>query len=383
MKRFSIYLPLIALAGLALTSCTNVTPLDFDDIAQNELLTKRDQPKWDEEKAMHEKNRADSAALAEKNKENRAKYLADLREYKKSDHLLMFGWFSNWNPDSPDKEFSLDVLPDSVDWVSNWGSSWNLNDRKKAELSRAHERGIRMTIGWIIENVGAGITAPEGGWTQYKTADGKVDVNKAIDVYVTSLCDSIQKYNYDGMDVDYEPQFLSPFKNGNHCGDWNAQDLVDHIALISCSRTGNKERENYFFRRMREELDKRSEEMGKPLMFNINGSLEWMDVKIVDSFDYFIAQSYNNTASSWLNSLSRYQSAGVDPAKQLLVTESFQNKEDNALKFDRYARAVMNGGSPKAAGIGAFHINEDWRYGPEYGNVRRVIQSMNPSLQPE
>ena len=127
MKRFYIFLPLIALAGLVTTSCTKVMPLDFDDIPQNELLTKRDQPKWDEEKKALEKNRADSAAIAEKNKENRAKYLADLLEYKKSDHLLMFGWFNNWNPNSPDKEFSLDALPDSVDWVSNWGSSWNLD----------------------------------------------------------------------------------------------------------------------------------------------------------------------------------------------------------------------------------------------------------------
>lgn len=368
---------------LSIGACTSVQPIDVDDIPQEELRTKRDQLKWDEEKKVLEKNRADSAAIAEKNKENRAKYLADLLEYKKSDHLLMFGWFNAWNPTSPDNEFSLDALPDSVDWVSNWGSAWNLNDAKKAQLARAHERGIRMTVGWIIENVGSGIAAPEGGWTQYKTADGKVDVNKAIDVYVTALCDSIQKYNYDGMDVDYEPQFRSPWKDGNHCGDWNSKDLVDHIALISCDMYGNKDRENYFFTRMREELDKRSKEMGKPLMFNINGSLEWMDIKIVNSFDYFIAQSYNNTASSWLNSLRRYKSAGIDPAKQLLVTETFQNNEGNAKKFDRYAGAIMKNGSPVAVGIGAFHINEDWRYGPEYANVRRVIQLMNPSLQPE
>lgn len=382
MKLLKIFLPL-AVGCLSIASCTNVAPLDFDDKAQEELLTKRDQLKWAEEKKEHEKNQADSAAIAEKNKENRAKYLADLLEYKKSDHHLMFGWFNNWNPSSPDKEFSLDMLPDSVDWVSNWGSAWNLNDAKKAQLARAHERGIRMTIGWIIENVGSGIVAPEGGWTQYKTADGKVDVNKAIDVYVMALCDSIQKYDYDGMDVDYEPQFASPFKPGNHCGDWNANDLVDHIALISCQQYGNKDRENYFFTRMREELDKRSKEMGKPLMFNINGSLTWIDNKVVKSFDYFIAQSYGNTPRNWIDALNRYRREGVDPVKQLLVTETFQNNESNAKNFDRYARYIKNNGSPIAAGIGAFHINEDWRYGPEYANVRRVIQLMNPTLQPE
>lgn len=366
---------------LSFGSCTSVHPIDVDDIPQELLRTKRDQLKWDEEKKEHEKNQADSAAIAGKNKENRAKYLADLRAYKESDHLLMFGWFNAWNPTSPDKEFSLDALPDSVDWVSNWGSSWNLNDAKKAQLARTHERGIRMTIGWIIENVGQGITAPEGGWTQYKTADGKVDVNKAIDVYVMALCDSIQKYDYDGMDVDYEPQFSSPFKPGNHCGDWNANDLVDHIALISCQQYGNKDRENYFFTRMREELDKRSKEMGKPLMFNINGSLEWIDIKVVKSFDYFVAQSYNGTHSGWARSLDKYRSVGIDPSKQLIVTETFENNDGNADSFARdYGTFALKN---EVAGIGAYHINEDWRWGPKYQNVRNAIEVMNPRLVPE
>lgn len=370
-----------ALLLLGGTACTRITPLDVDDIPQQELLTKRDRLKWEEEKKTHEQNLADSARIAEENKANRAKYLEDLLAYKASDHPLMFGWFNAWNPSSPEKEFSLSALPDSVDWVSNWGSSWGLDDAKKADLAEAQSRGIRMTIGWIIENVGNGITAPEGGWLQYKDAEGKVDVHKAIDVYVEALCDSIRKYNYDGMDVDYEPQFMSPFKPGNHCGDWNATDLIDHIALISCDREGNKGRENYFFTRMREELDKLSKEMGKPLMFNINGSLRWLDPEVVHVFDYFIAQSYNNAYSSWVSSIDRYKSKGVDPKKQLLLTESFENNPGNAEKFvENYAQAVFN---HDIAGIGAYHINEDMRWGPDYKHVRDAISVMNPHPEAE
>ena len=367
--------------GLTMASCTNVAPLDFDDLPQEELLTKRDQLKWAEEEETYNKNLEDSARIAQNNEANRQKYLADLRAYKASDHPLMFGWFNAWNPSSPDKEFSLSNLPDSVDWVSNWGAAWNLNDKKKADLAGAQERGIRMTIGWIIENVGQGIpTPPEGGWLQ-KDAEGKVDVFKSIDVYVRSLCDSIQKYNYDGMDVDYEPQFASPFKPGNHCGDWNATDGVDHLALISCDQYGNKERENYFFTKMREELDKREEVMGKDLMFNINGSLRWMDIKIIKSFDYFIAQSYHNSASGWVDALGKYSSAGIDPSKQLLVTETFENNDPNADNFaENYGQYVLD---HDVAGTGAYHINADWRWGPEYKNVRDAIELMNPRLVPE
>ena len=370
--------------GLSIVSCTNVVPLDFDDMAQDSLLTMRDELKWADEKSTYEKNLADSAAMAEANAANRARYLADLNAYKASDHILTFGWFNGWNPNAPDKEFSLDNLPDSVDWVSNWGASWNLDQKKKDELARAHERGIRMTIGWIIENVGQGLTAPEGGWLQYKGADGKVDPFKAIDQYVKMLCDSIQKYNYDGMDVDYEPSFASPFKNGNHCGDWNENDLVDHIALISCSAADNKERENYFFNRMREELDKRSDAMGKPLMFNINGSLSWIDPAVVEVFDFYVAQSYHQSQSGWVNVLDKYVNMGLDlnPSKQLLVTETFENNDKNADGFaENYARYAVEHGN--VAGIGAYHINADWRWGPKYQNLRDAINVLSPSYIPE
>ena len=49
-------------------------------------------------------------------------YYAALREYKKTDHEVAFGWFGNWVGAGASLENSLRALPDSVDFVSIWGN---------------------------------------------------------------------------------------------------------------------------------------------------------------------------------------------------------------------------------------------------------------------
>lgn len=364
MKYFNRYIVIMMLGlfCMSLASCVDVTPVDMDDIPQEELF-KRDSKKWAEEEEALRKNREDSIALVEKNKKLREKYLVDLREYKKSEHILMFGWFAYWNPTSPDKTFSLDHLPDSMDFVSNWGASWNLDQVKKDQLSRLHEKGTRMTIGWIIENIGDGLrNAPEGGWSN--------EPYTAIDQYAQALCDSIAKYNYDGIDIDYEPQFASPFKPGNHCGDWTTPWETTR-ALISCSPNENKEYENYFFRKLDELLPEEK-------LLNINGSIGWIDPEVADVFDYFVFQSYGNSARSWKQTAETLMSRNPNiKPEQFIYTESFQNNPANAAAFMRYADFVKNNLGGKVGGIGAFHINEDYLYGPEYKNVKRVISALN------
>ncbi len=365
IEKIKTYGMMISFGLLGIVSCTDISPIDVDNIAQEELL-KRDSKKWKEEEAALAKNKADSAAIAEENKKIYEVYLADLREYKKSKHKVMFGWFAYWNPTSPDNTFSLDFLPDSVDFVSNWGASWDLSDEKKAQLDRLHLKGTRMTVGWIIENVGDGLAnKPEGGWSDKPY--------EAIDQYAKAICDSIEKYRYDGIDIDYEPQFASPFKRGNHCGDWS-EPWEKNRALISCQQFGNKEYENYFFRKMRELLPKEK-------LLNINGSIGWIDPQVADVFDYFVFQSYNNTSSSWSGTASTLMHKQPKvKADQFIYTESFQTNPRAAERFNRYVTFVQESLKGAAGGIGAFHINEDYLYGPNYKNVRAAISAMNPSF---
>lgn len=366
----SIVASLALFVGLGIASCVKVSPVDVDDQAQAELL-KRDRQKWADEEAALAKNKADSAARAEENKRLRELYLEDLRAYKKSEHMIMFGWFAYWNPESPDHTFSLDHLPDSVDFISNWGGQWNLDPVRKEQFARLKEKGTRMTAGWIVEHVGDGIhgSVPAGGWDK--------DPMKAIEQYARMICDSIEKYNYDGIDIDYEPEFASPWKkdkcNTRHCGDWCEEGVNGKIPIISCDRTANKERENHFFRKMREFLPKHK-------MLNINGSIGWIDPEVMDQFNYFVFQSYNNTAASrWASVADSWIRRGKAKANQFIYTESFQTNPGNANNFvNNYAKQVKDKLKGRVGGIGAFHINEDYLYGPNYKNVRAAIAEMNP-----
>lgn len=366
MKKLYI-LVIVAIFTGGIFSCTKIESLNIEETAVKELYSKRDSLKWIEEDAARKKNLEDSIAISAENARLYELYLEDLRAYKESEHPVMFGWFNAWEPASPSAYSQLTLLPDSMDIVSIWGTDkmFNLNDEKKEQLKEIQAKGTKVIIGWIIENIGDQIVWDKTFWPD--------EPEDAIRAYAQAITDSINKYGYDGFDIDYEPSYASPFKAGNHCGDWsNPWEL--NKALISCNRDYNKEYENLFFRTMRELL-------GPDKILNINGSIDWLDPESAHLFNYFVVQSYNGTHASWTNKvLNRLQYAGVKK-NQIIYTESFENKEQNRLNFRRYADFVVNTLDRDAGGIGAYHINEDALDNNNYQHIRKAISIMNPPIK--
>lgn len=364
MKKLYI-LVIVAIFTGGIFSCTKIESLNIEETAVKELYSKRDSLKWIEEDAARKKNLEDSIAISAENARLYELYLEDLREYKKSKHPVMFGWFNSWNPAAPGDYSQLVSIPDSMDIVSIWGGPFNLNNEKKAQLKEVQTKGTKVVIGWIIENIGDQIVWDKTFWPD--------EPEDAIRAYAQAITDSIHKYGYDGFDIDYEPSYASPFKAGMHCGDWsNPWEL--NKALISCSRDSNKEYENLFFKTMRELL-------GPDKILNINGSVHWLDPSSAKYFNYFVVQSYNGSHASWTSSvINRLGEAGVTK-DQIIYTETFQNNEANRKNFMRYATFVTNTLNGEAGGIGAFHINEDAFDGANYKHVRAAIAQMNPSIK--
>lgn len=365
MKKIKCLVILSLLIG-AIFSCTNIETLNVEEQAVAYLYSKRDSLKWAEEDATKKKNIEDSIKIAEENKRLYALYLEDLKAYKKSKHPIMFGWFNSWNPQAPGEYSQLTLIPDSMDIVSIWGGAFGLNAEKKAQLKDVQAKGTKVIIGWIVENIGDQIVWDKAYWPN--------EPEKAVRAYAQAICDTIHKYGYDGFDLDYEPSYSSPFKPGNHCGDWGFGAWEENKPLISCSRDTNKELENLFFKTMRELL-------GPDKIFNINGSIHWLDPASAKYFNYFVVQSYNGGYSSWTNQvMSRLGSAGVTK-DQIIYTETFQNNEANRKNFMRYADFVVNTLQGEAGGIGAFHINEDAFDNSNYQYVRAAISRMNPPIK--
>ena len=108
------------LAG-AMFSCTEVEPLALDAQAAKDLYENRDKDKWAAEDAQKEQNYQDSIRIAEENKVKYQLYLDDLVEYKKTKHLVMFGWFNAWSATTPGEYSQLNLIPDSMDIASKIG----------------------------------------------------------------------------------------------------------------------------------------------------------------------------------------------------------------------------------------------------------------------
>lgn len=373
---------LIAMSFMAgvLFSCTEIDPLSLDGQAAKDLYHKRDSLKWAEEDAQKEQNYQDSIRVAEENKRKYELYLADLREYKKTKHPVMFGWFNAWSSTTPGDYANLTLIPDSMDIVSIWGNCWELDEKRIEQMREVQSKGTKVVVGWIVENVGNGLSNREKDeWSS--------DPETGVKEYAQAILDSIAKYGYDGFDVDYEPSYASPFKPGNHCGDWPRDENWDidwenwHVdkPIISCSKYDNKELENLFFKTLREGLDELAVKNNKEYILNLNGSIHYLDPESAKYFTYFVPQSYNGSYSRWTSDITEH--LGDEVKDQIIYTETFENNQSNRQNFMKYANFVVDNLDGEAGGIGAYHINEDSFDGNQYKNVRNAISRMNPPIK--
>ena len=370
-KQFkSLLLGLCIVGGLY--SCEDISPLDIEDQAVKDLYENRDKEKWEAEDKEREQNIKDSIEMAEQNKIYYEKYIADLKDYKKSEHLIMFGWFNAWSAVIPGDYNNLTLIPDSMDIISIWGNCFNIEEARLKQMREVQSKGTKVTVGWIIENVGNGLTnAPKGGWSN--------DPETGVIQYATAIADSLKKYGYDGFDIDYEPSYASPFKPGNHCGDWpegwiegQTEGWEKNRPIIACEANGNKQLENLFFRTLREKI-------GPEKILNINGSLHWLSPDVKGLFDYFVAQSYFSNFEIWTGRVT--ERLGNDVKNKIVYTESFQNDAENRETFVDYVNYVLIDLNKEAGGLGAFHINEDVFDNDNYRHIKSAINQLNPPIR--
>lgn len=144
-----------------------------------------------------------------------AAYYKALREWKKSEHSVSFGWYSGWGDPGVSTSGMLAGLPDSMDIISLWGGWSNLSASKKADLKYAQEtKGLRVMFCSFTQYVGQNFTPEEynvdeatrnafWGWV-----DGDEEaIAQSIRKYAHAILDTMNKYNYDGFDIDYEPNY--------------------------------------------------------------------------------------------------------------------------------------------------------------------------------
>ena len=84
-------------------------------------------------------------------------YYEALRAWKKSDHAVSFGWYSEWGEGSVNTGNMLCALPDSMDIVALWDNAdeHKLTPKKREDLRRAQEvKGLRVVVTSFVWKIG-------------------------------------------------------------------------------------------------------------------------------------------------------------------------------------------------------------------------------------
>lgn len=330
-------------------------------------------------------------------------YYAKLRDYKKNTkHQVTFGWFGNWTAMGASLQGSLMGLPDSVDFVSMWGNWHSLSPEKIADKKRVRElKGTRVTMCFIVANCGDQTTPAEvrETWKEkgfssemaavkdfwgWKDGDQKA-IDEAIRKYARSIIDTIDKYDWDGFDFDFEANYGSSGNiSGPHKGD-SANPAVNRAAR------GNM---LTFIKELGRFLGPKS---GTDRLLVIDGEPQNMHPDARDYFDYYIIQAYSYQVNAGFADLDRRYSnllrgLEVTPnsekakeiASKLIFCEDFEYTgfadQGGSLSFrDRKGQTMpslvgmaqwqpLDGGVK--GGIGTYHMEYDYKNNPEYKWLR-------------
>ena len=346
-------------------------------------------------------------------------YYRNLRAYKASkNHTICFGWFSDWTGTGSGLGGKLMGMPDSIDFVSMWGNWYGLSEDKKEDLRRVQEiKGTRVLMCFIVDNIGVQTTPAEvrndwivdgvqypsfedamraywGWYSRGSLYDAPVDaadsaaMDAAIRKYAHSIIDTIDKYHWDGFDMDLEPGY-------GHMG-----NISQHPYRV-----------NIF-------IDELSKYMGPASGTNrllaVDGEPYYLSQETAPKVDYYLLQAYGDqNYSTTDNRLNRLFNA-FEPTmtreeivSRTVLTSNFesyastggaaskdwrdQNKMIYYTKRDgtedkqiyAYATYTYPGVEARIGGFGAFRFGFDYSNGNNYGYMRQGIQLANPAVEIE
>ena len=208
-------------------------------------------------------------------------------------------------------------------------------------------------------------------------------VETSIRKYAKAIVDTLNLYGYDGFDIDYEP-VAGPYTGNIVNSDEHLFFFIDELGKYLGPKSGT----------------------GRLLV--IDGEPQRITTKpeIGTYFDYFIIQAYKPGSDSNLDKRlidGKIWGPGLvetfgkvmteeEITRRTIMTENFEATDaamDGGYPYtDRYGNSMkslegMARWQPRngfrKGGVGTYHMEAEFGTSPEYKNMRRAIQIMNPS----
>lgn len=279
-------------------------------------------------------------------------YYENLRAYRNTEHYIAFGWFGNWSAAGSSMVTRLANVPDSMDIISIWGD-YRCTPEMMADMEYVRRvKGMKVIFTIFAHEIPA----------EYEVT------KEGIEQYASDLCDTVAKYNYDGLDLDYEPGFggQGPLVSG----------------------PGHKDNMEIFVRKLAEQLGPKS---GTGKLLTIDGVPFHLNEGLSELFDYGIVQAYSSSGDNDLQ--NRFDNAwdnGWKP-EQYIFTENFESHWSTGGTHyrDKYGNTMpsllgmarFNPTQGRKAGVGTYHMEYEYLALPNYKYLRQAIQIMNPAVR--
>lgn len=310
-------------------------------------------------------------------------YYAKVREYRKTPHVMGFGWFGNWTGKGDNPMRYLKALPDSVDFVSLWGTRGNLSEEQKADLNFFQKvKGGKALLCWIIQDIGDQLTpAGETAHEYWVEKLGKGNPQEGARAYARAICDTIEKYNLDGFDIDYEADYT------HHSRNEKAPIAVPRQTI------GAGAGENNTMYAFIDELHKRLKPAGRMLV--MDGEPDLLSSETSKMIDYYIYQAYYER-NTWAARRKVEQPHLDNFVRKTILTVEFEKYwrqggvggyssehsseiPDGTPGAQLLDYSVLEIGGVRIAGIGTYHMEYDieggayrWlRAALHFGNVTK------------
>ncbi|GIM50740.1 endo-beta-N-acetylglucosaminidase family protein [Capnocytophaga stomatis] len=288
-------------------------------------------------------------------------------EYRNKPRVKGFGWFGNWSGKGDNPQNYLRALPDSVDFVSLWGTRGALSSEQKKDLKFFQDvKGGKALLCWIVEDLGGPLTPVGKERMQYWVNEkGGGDFNEGVRAYANAIADTIEKYNLDGFDIDYEPGY-------GHYGDLANDDTIegDHPMQIFI-----------------ETLSGRLRPKGRMLV--MDGEPYLLSTETSKLIDHYIYQAYWESGT---NSVIRKITMPhlVDWERKTIITVEFeQGWRTGGIRYYysthpeiqkiREGKQILDysvmdlPSGKRIGGIGTYHMEYDYANKPEYKWLRKAL----------
>lgn len=290
-------------------------------------------------------------------------YYKNLRDYKKSDHSIAWGWFADYTQSTSLATRFLG-LPDSLDICSLWGGipsddSTHVDTHYLPEVYREMKyvqevKGTKLVVPTIIRIR----TRPEfydSIWVKQN------DPQAAMRAYAQDLLRPIFENGLDGIDMDYEPE-------GDPLTGSNLDYFVEYVGQFVGPMASPDSTFTY------------------PDGYTIKGN-----PNMLLCIDYYGSAPGSNTNkfTNWYvnqtygGSPGRVPFSGC-PTEKVVYTENVGDnwKAAECGQLLNYARYQPSTG--RKGGFGAFFMHRDYintGYGcSNYANIRHGIQIQNPAI---